>query len=317
MNSVVAELQHGAVGPLGTVIHVGAASPDDVDAHTAHAASRVVLVCCDSEAATEIRASAAHQRGIDVLDAVVGARPGQGHWRRFNVSELNGLLVPAGLRRIFPRLQEVDRTPVGIVDLQSVLQGVKLERQAGRSNALLLDIPGLEASILQSVTPETLRSFDLIALRSCAHGLYEGADAVGTAVAWLRERFYKIVHEGSVDPLWSTTLLARDAQAQAMAEATQRAKALEEQLAAALRKAQDATEQAAQLTAQHELELKALTAKHNEQAKLATERIAQIDHLEAELNDLSARFTLLQEELIKAEAHVELISDLLLRDAVR
>lgn len=55
----------------------------------------------------------------------------------------------------------------------------------------------------------------------------------------------------------------------------------------------------------------------DEYAKQASERQKRIVQLEADLADLSARHGLLQEELIKSEAHVELIADLLLRESLR
>ena len=58
----------------------------------------------------------------------------------------------------------------------------------------------------------------------------------------------------------------------------------------------------------------ALVAARDEQAKLATDRGKRITTLEAELVDLKARHAMLQEELLKAEAQIELIKDLLLRE---
>ena len=55
----------------------------------------------------------------------------------------------------------------------------------------------------------------------------------------------------------------------------------------------------------------------DEQAKLAAERLLRTTQLEAELADLTARQSMLREELIKAEAHVELISDLMLWEKAR
>lgn len=57
-----------------------------------------------------------------------------------------------------------------------------------------------------------------------------------------------------------------------------------------------------------------LQAARDEQAKLAAERLKRATQLETELNDVNARFGLLQEELIKAEGQIELVSDLLLRE---
>jgi FkbM family methyltransferase len=57
-----------------------------------------------------------------------------------------------------------------------------------------------------------------------------------------------------------------------------------------------------------------LIAAREEQAKLARDARQRAAQLEAELAELSARHELLQEELIKVEAQVELMADLLLRE---
>lgn len=58
----------------------------------------------------------------------------------------------------------------------------------------------------------------------------------------------------------------------------------------------------------------ALVAARDEQTRAARDAKRRGTTLEAELADINARYGLLQEELIKAEAQVELIADLLLRD---
>jgi hypothetical protein len=57
-----------------------------------------------------------------------------------------------------------------------------------------------------------------------------------------------------------------------------------------------------------------LAAARDEQQKLAADRLKRQTQLEQELTGISARYGLLQEELIKAEAQIELIADLLLRE---
>lgn len=52
----------------------------------------------------------------------------------------------------------------------------------------------------------------------------------------------------------------------------------------------------------------------DEQARLAVERERRANQLEAELANLSGRHALLQEELVKAEAQIELIADLIWRE---
>jgi hypothetical protein len=66
--------------------------------------------------------------------------------------------------------------------------------------------------------------------------------------------------------------------------------------------------------AERAAQIEQLGKARDEYSRQANERQKRVVQLDAELTDLSARYAMLQEELIKAEAHVELISDLLLRE---
>lgn len=70
-------------------------------------------------------------------------------------------------------------------------------------------------------------------------------------------------------------------------------------------------------TADRTQQVEQVVKARDEYAKHANERQKRIVQLDAELAELTARHALLQEELIKCEAHVELIADLLLRESLR
>ncbi len=138
---------------------------------------------------------------------------------------------------------------------------------------------------------------------------------------------------------------ARDEQSRAAAERQARvdeltrAKAEADKLAESLKKARDdqaalATERQAQVTSLTQAKTQAdklaadrkeqvdaltrdkatLSKARDDQAKLAAERERRVNQVEAELADVSGRQTLLREELVKAEAQVELITDLIWRE---
>lgn len=70
-------------------------------------------------------------------------------------------------------------------------------------------------------------------------------------------------------------------------------------------------------TADRTQQVEQVVKARDEYAKQAHERQKRIGQLDAELAELTARHALLQEELIKSEAHVELIADVLLRESLR
>ena len=76
-----------------------------------------------------------------------------------------------------------------------------------------------------------------------------------------------------------------------------------------------------QAQAKFEQEKTALTGRHDEQAKLAAERLKQINELQQQTQsrhageaELSARQQMMHEEMVRAEAQLDLIKDMLLRE---
>jgi hypothetical protein len=109
----------------------------------------------------------------------------------------------------------------------------------------------------------------------------------------------------------------RDAQLQAAAQAKAQAEKLAQDRAAQIEQLSKARDLQANLAQERETLAGQIAKARDEQAKLAAERQKKIAQLEGELADMNARYALLHEELVKAEAHVELISDLVLRESLR
>jgi chromosome segregation ATPase len=119
---------------------------------------------------------------------------------------------------------------------------------------------------------------------------------------------------------------AQKSRGDALARAKQAALEAQAQLAAELEKLRaDAAQALGTERQQHQQTLKreqtqwqaersTLAAARDEQSKAARESRQRTTAVEAQLAEMSARHALLQEELVKAEAQIELIADLLLRE---
>lgn len=372
---------------LGEVVHVHPSGTESVDWALQRGACRVLASTADADRLALLQRRASPL--LECRDSAVALQAGAATWLRFNVPDADGLLEPDGLRQVFPRLMQRDRTPVTSIDLHSFLLSLKVQRRAGRSNVLILELPGQTLAALQGLAADQLSAFDVLVLRLANDGLLAGMGSAAGLEAHLDEQFFRLSQDAP-DPLWPVRVFRRDALAaerhalmhqvaslQAQRDDAERRAAEADDLRsrvaslqielqrhqdalsgplaqafgerdAALQQAQQARSLADQLVKtrddharranQLEVELKAasparvqaeklaqdrqtlveqLTKARDEYARQATERQRRISQLDAELNDLTARFGLLQEELIKAEAHVELISDLLLREAAR
>lgn len=312
---------------LGTVVHVNPVDDDVIGHYAERGAKRIVLVSADPDALPALRRAARGRVSIRVVEAAIAPQAGPAQWLRFNVRELSGLLpAGSGLHTLYPRLQILERTHVTAMTLQSVLEQVGLTPvEQGTRNMLVLEAPGMEGALLQGLPSGLLGAFGLVLVRGALAGLFENADDHEDALRWLGERFYRRVATGNDgDSLWPVTLLSYDDRAAEQAAAARRidellthieqlGKAHEVQAQALAAGKAQAEELAQDRLAQVEL----LSKARDEQANLAAERLQRIAQLETDLTDLTARHGMLREELIKAEAHVELISDLMLLEKVR
>lgn len=229
--------------------------------------------------------------------------------------------------------------------------------ELGAQNLLVIESPGAEGALLEDLSPELIGSFDFVLMRGARGGLFENARELDAACRWLNLRYFRHVPSpGSADSMWPTVLMrydrhaaekavvmreisdlreqvdqlgkARDGQARAAAECQARTQELAEARSRFEKLAQDRLAQIEQLVQTQEeqarlaeigrlAKIETLTSARDEQARLAAERQRRVVQLEEELADLTARQDMLREELIKAEAHVELISDVMLWEKVR
>lgn len=312
---------------LGTVVHVNPVDDDVIGHYAERGAKRIVLVSTDSDVLPALRRAARSYASIRVVEAAIAPQVGCAQWLRFNVRELSGLLpAGSGLHTLYPRLRVLDRTQVTTMTLQNVLEQVGLTPvEQGTRNMLVLETPGMEGALLKGLPPGLLGAFGLVFVRGASAGLFENADNHEEALRWLEECFYRrVTTENDDDDLWPVALMRYDDRAAEQAAAALRidellrhieklGKAHDEQTESLAAGKAQAEELAQDRLAQVEL----LSMARDEQVKLAAERLHRIAQLEADLTDLTARQDMLREELIKAEAHVELISDLVLWEKVR
>jgi hypothetical protein len=272
---------------LGTVVHVNPTQAEVVERYATLSAHRVVLVSGDADALPQLHRATAGRPWLEIVEAAVSPAPGTADWLRYNVPGLSGLLEPAALQDFYPRLHLVERVPVTTISLQSVLDGLHVATEADRPNLLVLEAPGMDAPLLESLAVPTLRAFTWLMVRSARQDLYVGGVADTAAARLLQTRAYRNVHESrDAEPLWPVTLLHFDAPAAERAALAARVNELQaevERLAAARDECeQRATEwqrRAEMLVQEHRARLDALAQAKLAAERAAAEREAQIDHL--------------------------------------
>ncbi len=309
------------------------------------------LVQGDPGQAAELRAEVAAGLAAQVVEAVVAPKAGPAVWHRCNLPGLGGLLPPAALTNVFPRLRVTERLDVQAVALKDWLAGLPSRPDAKEgARVLVIEQPGLEAALLRALPRDALAGFDWLLLRGAREGLFEGGERPGDAV-----RAAQALHlasarqDAQTDPLWPLLLLRRDEaaaerdhlraerqtlqqalrEAQAALNAVTRERDAErqqcEQLTTQLRSAQQAQASAEQQASERGRQLERSEQARQAAEKQATERsselkaareqLQRLPALEAELADCAARQHILQEELLKAEGQIDLITALLLRES--
>lgn len=317
--------------PIDTLVHLGAgrgASLDDFFADdSAKPPRRALLVEVDEERARglERRVAALPEHlaeHIRVERAAVSATPGAAVYYRCNLEDASGLHAPTGLQSLYPGLEVEARQEVEAVAPDTLVAPLGLSRD--EHNLLVLELPGEELAVLEALG-ERLLDFAELRLRCGREVLFEGGRSARAVLAWLEEAGFELTSEDSDDdPEWPWWRLRRNDVVLQNRELSRRVEALERSLAEQTRTAEHRRARIQELRLQHSRAEEAETAGAAEREKLEKDLArcrqeletaqTRLRELEAEVEERGYRQRLLDEELLKAEAQIELIKDVLLRE---
>lgn len=201
---------------FGTVVHVGAGDGSTLDAYLQLPVHRLVLAEADPEAAAALQVRFAGHPEAELHRAVLAPEAGACTWHRFNVRRFNGIVPPSpALLGFYPGLRMRDGLPVTASGFSAWLQGLDIDPATANSNLLVLDLPGLEAALLQGLPPKALDPFAWLVLRGAAAALQPPGGDVAVALEWLDQRGYRDGGDGdgddaASDPLWPVHVLKID-----------------------------------------------------------------------------------------------------------
>lgn len=203
-------LLHATLPAGATVVMIGAGDGGLLDDLAALGARRLVLFEGDARRAARLQARAAGRAGVEVIAQALAAAGGPLTWRRFNLESLCGPLDAAGLRAVYPRLEELERGSLPAQDVRSALAALDLA-VPGAATALVLDVPGQAAGLLAALGAERLHAFDVVALRECARPLGDDEAGIDTARAALAAAGYASGREDAHgQPLWPSQVFRFD-----------------------------------------------------------------------------------------------------------
>jgi hypothetical protein len=210
---------------FGTVVHVGAGDGSTLDAYRQLPVHRLVLAEADPEAAAALQIRFAGRPEAELHRVVLAPEAGACTWHRFNVRRFNGIVPPSpALLGFYPGLRARDGLPVTASGFAAWLQGLDIDPATAKSNLLVLDLPGLEAALLQALPPKALDPFAWLLLRGAAAVLQPPGGDVAAALDWLDQRGYREggdSGDAASDPLWPVHVLKIDPLSRRNARLTQ------------------------------------------------------------------------------------------------
>jgi hypothetical protein len=186
--------------PLDTLVHLGAGQCIELDNYLSLEARQVLLVEADSRWTQDLRDRTKNIDHIQVIEATVAGSIGPATLYCYNLPEVNSIHPPSGLMDLFPGLKVVKQQDVETISPVDLLQPIEIS--SDRSNLLIIDLPGEELPVLQSLQQaKQLHLFSHIVLYCGREPLYEGSETADLILEWLvKEGFDLVAEDNSRDP---------------------------------------------------------------------------------------------------------------------
>ena len=289
-----------------TIIHLGAGICRELIFYESLNPRRIILVEPDPEQLELLQNKARAENNVQIIDcAVTGTNSDLGNEKLQVLSDpsFSSLKEPTGLLELLPGLTVLHQLDSKVKSITDLLQ--TLELNASASHWLIIETPGIEAHIIASLRDSgQLTLFEHLLLRAGTGVYYAGASPVGeivstlTAVGYQEKGFpdrsdadFPIYHL-HLDPLFIQN---------------QRYKEQIENL-------EKAATETSGLLKERDQKIENLEKTATETSAVLREREQQIENLSRTNQDLERNQQLLDTEVVKVEAQLEMIKDVVLRD---
>ncbi len=212
MKSVTEGLSAIPARALGTVLHIGAGAAAALHDHLERPPQRLVLVEGDPSVAQALTQLTAGRAGVEVHQQAVSADGMPLDWHRYNLQALNGPLAATGLAAYYPRLRLLGQERLPSASLSALVDSLAIEASATElPHVLILDVPGQELALLDSLGAERLQRFTWVIVHG--RNVHTGVgNTLKQAVDGLAASLHRPTQALSEPPrlLWSTSLLHFD-----------------------------------------------------------------------------------------------------------
>ncbi|MEH6645930.1 hypothetical protein [Sulfitobacter sp.] len=292
---------------LDTIVYLGAGYGRDLPDLLGTRARRIVLVEPNPLLRSALEAVAAKENRVTVLPVAIAAQAGNASFNIFNAASYGSLRAPGGLLDVLPGLKVEEMITVKSITPQELFQSLELAPDA--VHALILDVPGEDATVVDALAGMDVIPFDHVMMCCTAKPLYEGLPASVDLPHTLDARHYKVVDQYLDDPVLLKFWLRHDDTQQALAHVQQSSAAQVEGLQAEIATLTQQLDAAQENVGQRiksleqergglQAEIAALTGQLNAAHENAGQRI---ENLEQERGSLQAEIATLTQQLGAAQ----------------
>ena len=179
---------------MQTTLHIGAGQTRKLESYLDDNLQQVILIEPQPELAQQLRDKTAAHAHVQVLELAVSDDPQQTRLHQFNLSALNSLYTQNELKQQYPGIREQQAISVNTIPPQALIESCQIDPKA--QNRLILDAPGAEAGILQTLhEKKLLTAFTDITLTTPEKPLYSSNSSYAICHTLLSQAGYEQAHK--------------------------------------------------------------------------------------------------------------------------
>lgn len=305
------------LAPITGLVHVGAGTGQAIVRYMDWNIPSAVLIEADESYHDKLSAIASEFHEWSAHIALLSDQENEKIFHFTTNSNENSVLTPESLSNLWRNLKAKEQIRVNAITLDSLLTG--LNHQPENMNWVVIDcLPALP--ILRGASKH-LNNMDVIIARVILDDTKLHTPGVSKVEvdAFLSEHGYRCVaSEEELHPAVGMALYVRNWKPSHLAHTQdiQKTSALQSE---AISQLQKKTEEQTKLAADRQIQIQQLAQAKDEQTRLANDRYRQLEDMqkrykqvEAQNAEYATNQTLLQNEIARAEAQIDLIKDVLL-----
>tara|TARA_Y100001001_G_scaffold163790_1_gene193869 strand:+ start:11146 stop:13137 length:1992 start_codon:yes stop_codon:yes gene_type:complete len=147
-------------------------------------------------------------RSSYTVSAAVTPTSGNNRLYHYNLPEALSLHPAAGLKKLFPGLQERSQSEIDTLHPAELVEHNR--RDPGNDDQLVIKSPGEEHHILAALADAgLLKTFRCISLQAHDEPMYESSQAADITLAWLEHHGFELQNKNTEDSDWPTYELER------------------------------------------------------------------------------------------------------------